>query len=107
MAISDEGHPKVLFSIATTLGCWRHQMRVTKRFFLIATTLECLPTLVEGNQMVLFSITTTLRFWPTVVEGDPKASFQLLLHRNAREGATPFPGLLHFTLDPYSYNAEC
>ena len=27
--------------------------------------------------------------------------FQLLLHRDIGEGATPFPGLLHFTLDPY------
>ena len=24
-----------------------------------------------------------------------------LLHRGVGEGATPFPGLLHFTLDPY------
>ena len=28
----------------------------------------------------------------TVVEGDPKASFSI---------ATPFPGLLHFTINPY------
>ena len=27
--------------------------------------------------------------------------FQKLLHRGVREGATPFPGLLHFSLDPY------
>ena len=27
--------------------------------------------------------------------------FQQLLHRGVGEGATPFPGLLHFTLDPY------
>ena len=27
--------------------------------------------------------------------------FQLLLHRGVGEGATPFPGLLHFTLDTY------
>ena len=37
----------------------------------------------------------------TVVEGDPKAPFRLLLHQGVGEGATPFPGLLHFTLDPY------
>ena len=27
--------------------------------------------------------------------------FQWLLHHGVDEGATPFPGLLHFTLDPY------
>ena len=30
-----------------------------------------------------------------------KLPFQMLLHRGVEEGATPFPGLLHFTLDPY------
>ena len=33
----------------------------------------------------------------TVVEGDPKAPFSI----GVREGATPFPELLHFTLDLY------
>ena len=39
----------------------------------------------------------------TVVEGDQKAPFpfQQLQHRCVGEGVTPFPGLLHFTLDPY------
>ena len=37
----------------------------------------------------------------TVVEGDSKAPFQYLLHRSVGEGATTFPGLLHFTLDQY------
>ncbi len=37
----------------------------------------------------------------TVVKGDPKAPFQWLLHRGVGEGASPFPGLLHFTLDTY------
>ena len=27
--------------------------------------------------------------------------FQLLQHRGVGEGVTPFPGLLHFTLDTY------
>ena len=27
--------------------------------------------------------------------------FQKLLHEGVGEGATPFPGLLHFTLDTY------
>ena len=30
-----------------------------------------------------------------------KLPFQELLHRGVGEGATPFPGLLHFTLDTY------
>ena len=33
-----------------------------------------------------------------LVEGDSKA--QKLLHRGVGEGATPFPGLPHFTLNP-------
>ena len=36
-----------------------------------------------------------------MVEGDPKAPFSKLQHRSVGEGATPLPGLLHFTLDPY------
>ena len=27
--------------------------------------------------------------------------FRKLLHQGVGEGATPFPGLLHFTLEPY------
>ena len=35
-------------------------------------------------------------------QGRPEGSlFQLLLHRGVGEGATPFPGLLHFILDTY------
>ena len=38
----------------------------------------------------------------TIVEGEPKGSlFDSLLHQGVGEGATPFSGLLHFTLDPY------
>ena len=37
----------------------------------------------------------------TVVEGDPKVPFRLLPHQGVGEGAIPFLGLLHFTLDPY------
>ena len=36
----------------------------------------------------------------TVVEGDPKDPFSKAT-TGVGEGATPFPGLLHFTLDPY------
>ena len=35
----------------------------------------------------------------TLAEGDPKAPFSIATI--PREGVTPFPGLLHFTLDPY------
>ena len=38
----------------------------------------------------------------TIVEGDSKALFQSLLQRRAEEGATPFIGLLHFTLDIFT-----
>ena len=37
----------------------------------------------------------------TVVEGDSKASFSIATTPRCREGATPFPGLLHFTLGTY------
>ena len=37
----------------------------------------------------------------TVVESDRMLPFQQLLHQGVEEGATPFPGLLHFTLDTY------
>ena len=36
-----------------------------------------------------------------LVEGDPKVPFQELQYQGVREGATPFPESLHFTLDPY------
>ena len=36
------------------------------------------------------------------LEKEPEGSlFDSLLHQGVGEGATPFPGLLHFTLDPY------
>ena len=34
----------------------------------------------------------------TVVEGDPNASFSIATTPSCRESATPFPGLLNFTL---------
>ena len=38
----------------------------------------------------------------TIDEGDPKAPFIMGSTRRCRGGrATPFPGLLHFTLDLY------
>ncbi len=38
----------------------------------------------------------------TLVEGDPKAPFSIATTGvGVGEGGTPFPGLLHFTLDPY------
>ena len=37
----------------------------------------------------------------TVVEGNPKAPFSIATTPKCWEGATPFPGLLHFALDPY------
>ena len=37
----------------------------------------------------------------TKVEGDPKAPFLIATTQGVGEDATPFPGLIHFTLDPY------
>ena len=37
----------------------------------------------------------------TIVVGDQKASFSVATMPKYRGGATPFPGLLHFTLDTY------
>ena len=37
----------------------------------------------------------------TVVEGDPKTLFSIVTTPRCRWGATPFPGLFHFTLDIY------
>ena len=37
----------------------------------------------------------------TVVKGDQKAPFSIATTSRWREGATPFPGLLHFTLVTY------
>ena len=37
--------------------------------------------------------------WVTLVEGDPKAT-TIATTQRCRGGATHFPGLLHFTLDP-------
>ena len=37
----------------------------------------------------------------TLVQSDQKAPFLIALYRGVGESATPFPGLLHFTLDPY------
>ena len=37
----------------------------------------------------------------TLFEGDPKAPFSIATTPRCRENATPFPGLLHLTFDPY------
>ena len=39
--------------------------------------------------------------WTTLVENDPKAPFSIATTPRSQEDATPSPGLLHFTLDPY------
>ena len=45
--------------------------------------------------IILSKVGDHSRGWP---EG---SLFDSLLHQGVGEGATPFPGLLHFTLDPY------
>ena len=42
-----------------------------------------------------------LCLFETIVEGDPKAPLSIATTPMFRRGAAPFPGLLHFTLDPY------
>ena len=37
----------------------------------------------------------------TLVKGDPKAPFSIATTGGVGESTTPFPGLLHFTLDLY------
>ena len=37
----------------------------------------------------------------TIVKGDPKAPFLIATTPKCRKGATPFPRILHFTLDLY------
>ena len=37
----------------------------------------------------------------TLIQDDPKAHFSIATTLRYREDATPFPGLLYFTLDPY------
>ena len=37
----------------------------------------------------------------TLVEGNPKAPFSQATTLGCRGGNTPFPGLLHFIIDPY------
>ena len=58
---------------------------------------------VIGLQVFLFN-TNNLQSnvnLETVVEGDTKAYFSIATTMKCREGPTVFPGLLHFTLDPY------
>ena len=37
----------------------------------------------------------------TLIESNPKDPLSIASTRDVGEGATPFPGLFHFTLDPY------
>ena len=42
-----------------------------------------------------------------LVEGDPKAILSIATTLRCRGGATPFPGLPHFTIDSLPYSGEC
>ena len=53
------------------------------------------------NQQEISIIYIAIVKLATVVKGDRRLPFQQLLQRGVGEGATPFPGLLLFTLDPY------
>ena len=47
-----------------------------------------------NNEYIVSKVGDLIQGWP---EDSP---FQWLLHWDVGKGATPFPGLLHFTLDP-------
>ena len=51
--------------------------------------------------MTLLKVNDYVSKLATVVEVDPKGSFSITNTPRCRGGATPFSGLLHFTLDPY------
>ena len=53
---------------------------------------------MQNIKQIRFKISSKLA---TVVEGEQKAPFSIATTPRCREGATPFPGLLHFTLDTY------
>ena len=65
------------------------------------------PRFVLGFFLLLFDwtvINQTDALYDAIVHsrGWPEGSlFDSLLHQGVGKGATPFPGLLHFTLDPY------
>ena len=52
------------------------------------------------NDKLLFNPEVKVKL-TTVVEGDSKALFSIATTLKCGEGATPFAGLLHFTLDTY------
>ena len=56
------------------------------------------------NQMLTFC-QYIMRFYlyklTSLIEGDPKAPFSIAKTPRRRRGHYSFPGLLHFTLDPY------
>ena len=54
-----------------------------------------ISTITTGCKQTISKVGDHSRGWP---EG---CLFDSLLHQGVGEGATPFPGLLHFTLDPY------
>ena len=58
-----------------------------------------------NNQLVLalaFQFIISKVKLVTLVEGDPRAPFSIATTpRYTEGGATPFPGVLHFTFDPY------
>ena len=55
----------------------------------------CILINATGSKVKKSKVGDPSRGWP---EG---SLFDSLLHQGVGEGATPFPGLIHFTLDPY------
>ena len=87
-----------------TLYCWVLSKEVSSTIFKVfgmtrpgiePRSTGPLANTLPTNPMSRFRVGDHSRGWP---EG---SLFDSLLHQGVGEGATPFPGLLHFTLDPY------
>ena len=63
---------------------------------LISKLLNKINTLSKNNRIILTWIPNHIG-----IHGNERLPFQKLLYQGVGEGATPSPGLLHFTLDLY------
>ena len=86
-----------------TLKCWVLSKAASTTFFWVFGMIR--PGIEPWSPRPLTNI---LLFRPmaqlklsAIVEGNPKAPLSIATTPRCRRGATPYPGLLHFTLDPY------
>ena len=101
----DEGNQKTPFSIATRRKCI-HIAESVSFFFLnhiqLYFCLIFIPNRIwqplKRHDITKHIVKVKLA---TLIEGDPKAPFSIATTPRCRRGCYSFPGLLHFTLDPY------